>query len=61
MKSENIFCVYFDKGMCSLQTTTLDIQGICQEGIIYVSIPEKVLNKSRKEFIYKSLASTKDL
>ena len=58
MKCENIFCVYYDKGICSLQTTTLDIQGSCQE-CIYVSISEESLSKKRNEFLTKSLSVKK--
>lgn len=53
MKCLNLFCVYWNEDECTLDEITLDISGAC-ECCIYVDIEEKLLRKSREEFLKDS-------
>ena len=52
MKCENVFCIYFKGDSCSLESVSMDIQGMCKE-CEYVSIDEKDLIVLRENRLKK--------
>ncbi len=54
MLCENLFCIYYQDDECILDEIELDICGSCK-CCIYVDIPEKQLEKKRKEGMYKGI------
>ena len=50
MKCENIFCIYWSEGICSINEVSLDIQGSCVD-CIYVDIEDEYLQKKRKDIL----------
>lgn len=47
MTCENLFCIYWKENGCTLEKTSLDIQGICQD-CIYPTLDEALLEKERQ-------------
>lgn len=50
MNCENYFCIYQEKGCCTLENIELDILGQCKE-CIYVDIDEEELKKKKHKAI----------
>ncbi len=52
MRCGNIFCIYWNDNECSLDSISLDVQGICEE-CIYVDIDKAELKRHRDDLLIK--------
>lgn len=48
MNCENIFCIYWDEHVCTLENIDIDSAGCC-ESCIYVEFEKNELDKLRKK------------
>ena len=52
MRCENIFCVYWCEGKCTLDEISLNAYGAC-ECCVYIDLSERTLKRKRKEYFDK--------
>ena len=52
MKCENHFCIYEEKGECSLDEIEISSLGMC-DSCIYPDIDENILLEAKKKLLYK--------
>ena len=50
MKCDNVFCIYWSIGRCSIDEISLDIRGSCRD-CIYVDIEDEYLRKRRDNIL----------
>ena len=50
MNCENLFCIYWEDGRCTLRYISLAISGSCTD-CICVSLPEELLAQQRAELL----------
>ena len=48
MMCENCFCIYWDKGECTLEKIMLDAQGSCQD-CVFIDLSDNDLEKAREK------------
>lgn len=52
MKCDNVFCVYEQKGHCTLSEISIDAQGFCRD-CIYVSIDAATVSEAKATTLRK--------
>ena len=50
MNCDNIYCVYQNKGKCTLECIQIDVSGKCTE-CVYVDLDDKVLNNAKNKLL----------
>ena len=54
MRCDNLFCIYWSKDECILDTITLDMKGVC-ESCIYIEMEENQLQQRRSQALSKEV------
>jgi len=52
MKCDNIWCVYYESGLCSRERIRIGFLGMC-DSCIFIDIPEDYLKTRREESLRK--------